>query len=356
MGLLTAAIIGGVASIGSSAIAGSTAKKGQQAAQDAADKAAAAFEGIEIPTIEEQKIILQSPELMGKYTPEQIEAMQMGVSAMEDVAARPETITEQQEALKQMSEIAEGGLTEADKAGMRQIQREVGQSDVARRRTLLNEMAQRGVLGSGMELAAQLEGQQQSASQAAEASDRAIQQAQARSLQALSQKGDIASRLRGQEFGEQSDIARAKDVINQFNLQNRQRAAEMNVTESNRAQMINLAASQAQEDTRVQAQNEMERYNQALRQQQYQNELQRASGLSSQYQVQGQTAQAAANVQAQQQAGIGSAITNIAGAIGAQQPAQQPVQKVTQVNPLGVKKEDDIYKLGASNYFGNRIV
>jgi hypothetical protein len=56
---------------------------------------------------------------------------------------------------------------------MREINRDVNQQSRARQKSILNEMAQRGVLGSGMELAAQLKGEQADTSRAAEASDRA---------------------------------------------------------------------------------------------------------------------------------------------------------------------------------------
>lgn len=313
MGVTTALAIGGVAGIGSGLMARDEMRAGRRDANRLAAMGAQAFANVEVPSIEEQKIILQSPDLMGQYTPEQLQFMELNTSSMENVQADPMAVEQQRQALQQMSEIAEGGLTDADLAAKRQIERGVGQQAVARRKAILNEMAQRGTLGSGMELAAQLQGEQQAVNQAAEASDRAIQQAQARSLQALAQKGNMASNLRQQSFGEEADRARARDAIAQFNLQNRQRVADTNIQERNRAQQINLAARQAQEDARVAARNQMEQYNKALRQQQFANQMQQASGLAGQYQAQAQNVMAGAKESAGSTAGIGSAIAGLAG-------------------------------------------
>jgi len=296
MGIVTAAaVIGGVAAVGSAVAGADAARRGGNAARRAAEYASRVFGDIAVPSIEEQQIILQTPELMGEYTPEQIEAMQMGVSAMEQVQTDPEAARLQEDALAKMSEVAEGGMTAGDEAAMREMQRDVGQSDVARRKSILNDMAQRGVLGSGMELAAQLQGQQESAESAAEASDRAIQQAQARSLAAMSQQGQMAGKLRAQDFGEKSDVARAKDAITEFNLANRQRVADTNIGERNRAQQANLAARQSLENTRAATQNRMEERNKALIQGRYDNEMSRAAAITgAQYQRAESTAKSAA--------------------------------------------------------------
>ena len=249
---------------------------------------------------------------MGEYTPEQISAMEMSVSGLEELGPDSKTVASQQESLDQLSEMAEGGLTEADMAGRRQIGRDVNQSAKARQKSILSQMAQRGVLGSGMELAAQLKGEQQSINAEAEASDRLIQQTEAARRSALQQKASLSGQMRGQESQESLNKYKAAKAIEEFNVRNRQK----DVMERNRAQQINLAAKQAQEDSRVNTANKQEQYNKALIQQQFQNQSQKASGLAGQYQVQGQAALNAANQNAARQAGIGGAIANMAGAVG----------------------------------------
>jgi hypothetical protein len=288
------------------------ARKGAEAQQAAAERAAAAFKGIPIPTVEEQSIILQNPDLMGEYTPEQIQAMQdMTSSAMENVSASSDTIDAQKQALEGISEVAEGGFTEGDKAVSREINRDVNQQAQARRNSILNAMASRGTLGSGMELAAQLQGEQQSIDQASRAGDNLSQQAQARALQALGQQGSLASQMRGQEFGEQSDIARARDEIARFNMVNRQRVADTNTGERNRAQLLNLQQRQSMEDQRAGNANQQQMYNKQLLQTHYANRLGKEGQVQ---QANMAVAQAQANAANARAAGIQGIAQGIGGA------------------------------------------
>lgn len=271
MGVATAAVVGGAIMAGGAYMASREAQAGASAQRRAAEANRAAFQGVPIPTVEEQKIILQTPELMGQYTPEQQEAMQMSVSAMEDVSADKSTVDAQKSALEGISEVAKGGFTEGDKATAREINRDVNQQAQARQKAILNSMASRGVLGSGMELAAKLQGEQQSIEQASRAGDQLTQQAQSRALQALGQQGQLAGQMRTQQFGEGADIARARDTINQFNMQNRQNVANQNVNERNRAQTLNLQQKQSLEDQRAQLANQQDMYNKQLQQQEFAN-------------------------------------------------------------------------------------
>ena len=318
MGVSTAAIVGAaVVSAGSAYMAGEQAKKGARAQKDAANAMLATFQGVPIPSIEDQKIILKSPELVGQYSPEQIQAMQMNVSAMEDVKADSQAVDSQKDALAQLSEIADGGMTEGDKAAAREVNREVNQQSVARRNAILNQMASRGVLGSGMELAAQLQGEQQSIDQASRAGDSLIQQAQARALQALGQQSSAASQLRSQSFGEQSDVARARDAINQFNTQNSQNVATMNTQNRNDAQQYNLNQRQNIENQRAALANQQEQYNKGLLQTQFANRMGQASQVANAQAQIGAANQAAANANAAQIQGIGSSVANAMGSYGA---------------------------------------
>lgn len=314
MGAVTAAAIAGGATVGSALIGANQAKKGREAAMNAANQAAAQFANVDLPDIQKMELALQNPELVGEYAPLLEQYLQLNPSAMEDISVDQALKNEQMKALSGISEIAEGGLTEADKAAARDIQREVNQNAEARRQAILQNMAQRGTLGSGMELAAQLASAQQAADQQSRAGDVLAQQAQSRALQALQQSGALAGQVRGQEFGEQAQVAQAKDAINQWNTANQQNVAARNVQNQNQAQQQNLAARQALEEQRANIANQQQIHNKGLQQQQFQNEMQRASGLAGAYQTQGQVAQNAANAQAQMIGGIGSGIGNIAGA------------------------------------------
>lgn len=326
MGAVTAAVIGGAAAVGSAAMASDAAAKGRKQAEKFAKQGAAAFQGVDLPSIEDQKINLIASELQGEYRPEAEQALDLGPSSMEDISVDQALADAQRQSLEGISEIAEGGLTEGDIAAAREMKRSVDQSNQARQKAILNEMAQRGVLGSGMELAARLKAQQDSAEQASAAGDRLTQQAQARALAALGQQGTLAGQIRGQEFGEQSDIARARDAINQFNTVNRQNVIQRNIAEQNRAQQANLAARQAQADQAAALRNQQHMHNVALQQQKFQNEIAKASGLAGQYQGLANQATAAGSARANEIGAIGGAIGNIAGAFGnmSSKPTPQP--------------------------------
>ena len=301
-------IIAGAISLVTAAAGNKQANKGLKALKNSSNDIKRAFQNIPIPTIEEQSIILQNPDLMGQYTPEQIQVMQEMSSSMEGVSADQGTIDSQKSALEGISEVAEGGYTEADKSVAREVNREVNQQSQARQKAILNAMANRGVLGSGMELAAQLQGEQQSIDQASRAGENLTQQAQARALQALGQQGSLAGQMRQQDFGEQSDVARARDEVNRFNLSNRQRVSETNVNANNQAQQMNLQQRQKMENDRSNLANEQQLYNKKLLQQQFDNRL----GLTT---AQSAAQADAAKAQAQASADKGKGIAGIGSAI-----------------------------------------
>jgi len=316
MGVATAAIVGGAIMAGGAYMAGEQSKKGAAAQKAAAEASLRAFQGIPIPTIEEQSIILKNPELVGQYTPEQQEAMQMSVSAMENVSADQSTKDAQKSALEGISEVAEGGYSESDKATSREVQREVNQQAQARQKAILNQMASRGVLGSGMELAAQLQGEQQSIDQASRAGDAITAQAQARALQALGQQGNLAGQMRGQQFGEQADIARARDEINRFNTQNRQNVSNVNTSERNRAAQMNLEQRQQLENSRAGLANQQEMHNKGLQQTLFANRRGLTNDQSAARQGVADAQAAQANARAAQIQGVAQGVGTMFGAYG----------------------------------------
>lgn len=315
-----AAILGGSALVGG-IMSGNAAKKGAQAQIDAANRNAALFAGIKVPTIEEQKIILQTPALMGQYSPEQLQGMSLNISEMEGVKADQSTVDAQNQALQGIGEVAKGGYSESDKATAREIQRTVSQDAQARQKSILNAMASRGTLGSGMELAAQLQGNQQAAEQMSRGGEGLTQQAQARALQALGQQGSLAGQMRGQQFSEKSQIAQAQDAINKFNTMNRQNVNESNMGLRNQAQMTNLQMKQNQEDLRARNANSMEEHNKGLIDTDYRNRLARAQGIASGNAQIANAEQAKQNANAGMISGIAQGIGTIAGSYGAQQNA-----------------------------------
>jgi hypothetical protein len=349
MGAVTAAVIGGAILAGGSYAASQESKKGADAQRKAAEEALKTFKGIPIPTIEEQQLILQNPDLVGQYTPEQVQAMELMTSKMEGVNVDQKTIDAQNSALEGIGEIAEGGYSEGDKATAREIQRNVSQDSQARQKSILNAMASRGVLGSGMELAAQLQGNQQAEEQMSRGGEALTQQAQARALQALGQQGGLAGQMRSQEYGELSDKARAADAINQFNTQNRQNVANTNVGERNRAQLLNLQQRQSQEDQRAALANQSQIHNKGLIQAQFNNRSGVANQISNAQMAVGNAQNAAAQANAAGIQGVasavGSGVMGLGGMMNSNSQAKDAQTNANQQSALNRQNALDIEKV-----------
>jgi len=341
---LLGGIVGGITGAIGSTIGKGDDKRALEIGEQSALENLRLWGQLKVPTIEEQQIILQNPDLMGQYTPEQIQYMQLNASAMDQVGADPQTIEAQNDALRQLQEVSKGGFTEADKATAREIQRTVSQDAQARQKAILNAMAQRGTLGSGMELAAQLQGAQQATEQMSRGGEGLTQQAQARALQALGQQGSLAGQMRQQQVGEQADIARAKDEISRFNLANRQRVGETNVGERNRAQLLNLQQQQARENQRATLANQQQMYNKDLIQQNYRDRLAKLQGqlkLKSQF-ADAQAASATAGAERKRGAFegiVGGAIQGGTGGFGFANGGLVDENMMSDINNLGLMEQ-----------------
>lgn len=312
---VSGAMLGSAASsVIGSLLGGNSAKKAAKQQAEAAARAEAMYSNINIPTMEEQKLLLDRYLYEGNFDPETLEALGLGPSAMESAQADQQSLDAQVDALNKLKETSDGGLTEGDLAAARQIQRKTDSSDIARRKSILNEMAQRGTLGSGMELAAKLQGAQDSTQNQAEANDRLIQEAQARALQALSQQGSLASNLRSQSFNEQSAKAQAKDAINKFNVANRQDISNQNVSNRNVAQERNLNARQALNNANVGIANTEQTSNKGLYQTQFGNQMDLANAKAGRAMATGQAQAGVDAARANMAATIGSGLANAGGA------------------------------------------
>lgn len=256
------------------------------------------YESIGLPKEEALNLALQQYE-----TGELAEAEQLAPSSMEALAVDPELAGKQRLALERLSEIGEAGLTPEDEAERNKLMRDIAGQEQGRQKAIMQEMAQRGTLGGGQELAARLMSSQASAQRAAESAEALEAEKYRRGLAGISQAGGLAGQMRGQEFGEEAQKASAADVISQFNLQNRQRVQEANLARQRQVADINV---------QTQHQKELAEKQHAVQQpgQKFQQELQLAGGKAGVYQTQAQTeaqkqaAEAAAGAQ-EKSAGMG---------------------------------------------------
>lgn len=147
----------------------------------------------------------------------------LGPSAREQISIDPRYKEAQIQALAQLQDVGQsGGLTTADKAALQQVAENASTRERGQREAIAQQAMARGLGGSGMELAQKLIAQQGAAQGAAQEGRDVAQMAQARALEALQGAGELGGRIRSQEYGEQSDLAKARDIISQFNTANRQ--------------------------------------------------------------------------------------------------------------------------------------
>ena len=259
----------------------------------------ARLEAIGIPTIEAQKIALESPELVGL-----LEAESLGPSRFEDVQMDPRLQAAQLSALEGITGVAETGLGAEDRLALEEIKRQAAGQAQAQRATTLQQMEERGMGDSGASLIAQLSSGQQAADTAAMQGMRQAAQAQQARMSALGQQANMASGMQQQQLGLAGQKASAADAIAQFNTQQR-----MGV------QSQNLAARQNVANQGTATRNQQEMYNKGLIQQQFQNQMAKATGVTGQQSTMAGNLQQQAGAAQQAQQAQTSAIIGAAGTV-----------------------------------------
>jgi hypothetical protein len=176
-------------------IAGAIVKaKGQKKAQEMLEKARDEYGNIKLPQLE--KIV----------------AEEMGPSFMESIKVDPAYKEAQMKTMDTLKEISDqGGLRLQDEAVLNKFMNRVGGEQTARAGRFQQEMSERGIGGGGAELAMRQADQAKGTQlESEQAMDRAAM-AQNRALDAIMARGNMAGQMRGQEFGEQTTVASAKD-------------------------------------------------------------------------------------------------------------------------------------------------
>lgn len=279
-------------------------------AKAAQDKGLQEWLKINIPNPEDQKIALARFVSAGTLDPHLENAIKQDPSGLKQVTTSMTQKSAQNRALQQLQEVGNnGGLRLQDKTALQDAQMQSNVKARSDRDAISSDMARRGQGGSGFEVAAQLEGQQGQADRDASNSLKVAGSAQDRALQAIMGAGDMATKQRSQEFGEEAQKAQAQDAINKFNTANLQDVQQRNIGSQNAAAATNLANAQDISNRNVGVQNTEEQHNKALLQQQFDNQAKLAAGKSGQY-----AGQAATEVNQGEK--LGNAFSNIGGGVG----------------------------------------
>ena len=226
-----------------------------------------------IPVPEERALRLEQLQSAGVLSPEMVQEFKLQDSELQGISLDPKLREAQMAALSGLQERADSGLTLADRARLNQAMQEVGTRQKGMRDAALQELRRRGMGGSGMELSAALQAQQQGAQDLNQIAMQQEAMSQQQALESLINAGGMAGAMRSQDFGEQAKIAEAQDAINRFNLANRQGVASENTASRNAAQAANLQNKQNIMSQNVGLRNQQMQYNLAAPQRQYENQL-----------------------------------------------------------------------------------
>jgi hypothetical protein len=185
---------------------------------------------------------LQRKVSLGEITPEQYIAEVQEQTALAGVKIPQEILDAQYGSLAAMRQIAdEGGLTAIDRAKLENIKSEVATQEQGKREAIAQDAARRGISGSGLEEMSRIANQQGAATRDSQLGFDVAANAEKRALEAITQSGKMAGDIRTQEYNQQAEEAKARDMINKFNTTAAQTASDKNVASANAAQAANLA-------------------------------------------------------------------------------------------------------------------
>lgn len=307
IGAAAAPILGGV--IGNIASAGDREK-----AQALQQQALQSILGVSTPDIEQMKLALEKYQSAGELTPEMLETINAQDSLMGNIQTDPRLRNAQLQALEKLQSIGASGLRPEDEAALARIQSGVAQDARAREEAILQNMQERGVGGSGAELASRLISSQGSANRQSQQGLEVGALASQRALEAIMQSGALGGQIRNQEFGEESEKASAQDVINRYNAMNRQQVSGTNVNSRNTAQAQNLSEKQRIADSNTGVSNQQQIYNKQLAQQNFENQMRKSTAAANAQSNQANNYNQQAGQTQQMISGIGQGVGQAAAA------------------------------------------
>lgn len=335
MGAAAAGMAGGM--VASQIVGGMMASSAQKKAmaQEAALREAALgiANALKIPTAEAEKLVLQSPELVWEFIPEEEKAILLEGTKMSEIEVDPRLKQAEMEALEGLRERSTGGLTDADIAGFSQLRRKTAAEAEARDSRILQNMAERGILGSGAELASRQSSSQQAMLAQSEEADRLAQSIAQAKMQALGQLGTYSSGLREQEFGEQSQVASAEDIIAKFNALQQSETQQRNIAARNIAEQSKQTLKQQLETDRINAANQIAQWDAEAAGRKFERESQKAGLQIGTLGGMASAAGTAGQQKAQSYQQLGSGVSSVIGSVyGAYASSPEKSTKTTPTN------------------------
>ena len=271
----------------------------------------------QVPDIS-KPLVLDQYRQAGVLTPAMEQQINMGVSQASQVKANPALQAAQNQALQQMAQRSTTGLTASDRAAFNQLQSQVGAQEQGQIGQIMqNQQATTGGQGTqGASLAAKLAASQGGINNESNIASQLASNANQNALVATGQYGNMASQMNQQQFGQQTEAAKAADAFRQFDVQNQVNQQARNIQSQNQAQQYNLNNSQNIGNANVSQANQ-EQYNQLQRQaQQWGMQYQAATGQAAAANNYGNTLSGMAGATQQAGANLGAGLGGAAGAAG----------------------------------------
>lgn len=161
-------------------------------------------------------------------------------SQMASISTDPRYKNAELTALSDLEQRSRSGLTPQDEADMFRLQQQVNTENRGRVGAIRDQMASRGMGGSGMDAMMQLQSAQDAGEREALAAMEKAGQTQNARMSATQQLGQLGSNLQGREFAQKQAQAQAADSIKKFNAANRIGAQQSNLQSANTARTANF--------------------------------------------------------------------------------------------------------------------
>lgn len=185
---------------------------------------------------------LTAPQLETPDLEEIARRFQLPPTELAKISTDPRLREAQYAALEKLQRTSNEGFTSEDRAALDEAFREEATRERGAREAALQRASQRGLGGSGLEMAELLGSRAASQERIAQRDLQLAAEGRRRALEAARQRAILGGDIRRQEFEEQSAVANAQDIINRFNQQALGSAA--GTTALNRAELENQRRTQ----------------------------------------------------------------------------------------------------------------
>lgn len=181
------------------------------------------------------------------------EMERLGASEMDKIATDSRYKNAELDALRALQERSTEGLSKQDEADMLKLRQDTDRRNRGRQGAIEQNMAQRGVSGSGIDLLAQLQGNQDATEAEALASIQKAAQMQNNKRAAANDLGNMSAQMQAKDFQQQAAKAAAADQVARYNNQNTNQRAQYNNQAANQAAQQNWNRQNTTNDNQVNA-------------------------------------------------------------------------------------------------------